>query len=105
MKEPHRQRRAWRSHDTTVRGPDTAEDLMKSDNSRSQRKAKTKRPTNPSSTGVANSKRLQAASKRKARQATSPSAKARVLRTSYVHRSRAHTSSAGRRRQARRDAK
>ena len=78
---------------------------MKDDNSRTQRKATTKRRTDPSSTGVAHSKRLQAASKRKARKATSPTAKAQVLRTSYVHRSRAHTSSAGRRRQARRDAK
>ena len=78
---------------------------MKSHKSRTQVMATTKRRTAPSGTGVANSKRLQAASKRKARKATSPTAKAQVLRTSYVHRSRAHTSSAGRRRQARLDSK
>ena len=77
---------------------------MKGDKDRTQRKVTTKRHAG-SNTRVANAKRLQAASKRKARKATRPTAKAQVLRTSYVHRSRAHTSSAGRRRQARRDAK
>ena len=77
---------------------------MKGDKDRTQRKATTKRHA-ASNTRVANAKRLQTSTKRRARKATRPSAKTQVLRTSYAHRSRAHTSSTGRRRQARRDAK